>query len=118
MIDGQVTVYAEKESGEVLENVDNVHWVYGRKISEQNIAEHGEKKNNWKYFATLRNLFQNIPSESIGNRRQVEKFYSAMNIVNVMIGSWNHFLPWKHFEQLTGEIRSHLVTFVNNFCFL
>ena len=32
---GQVTVYAEKESGEALENVDNIHWVYGRKISEQ-----------------------------------------------------------------------------------
>ena len=34
---GQVTVYAEKEgegAGEVLEQVDNVHWVYGRKISE------------------------------------------------------------------------------------
>ena len=40
-----MTVYAEKESGEVLENVDNVHWVYGRKISEQNIAEQGERKN-------------------------------------------------------------------------
>ena len=31
----QVTVYAEKESGEALDHVDNIHWVYGRKISEQ-----------------------------------------------------------------------------------
>ena len=40
---GQVTVYAEKESGEALENVDNIHWVYGRKISEQNICKILEK---------------------------------------------------------------------------
>ena len=39
----QVTVYAEKESGEVLDHVDNVHWVYGRKISEQKIAKNIEK---------------------------------------------------------------------------
>ena len=39
----QVTVYAEKESGEVLEHVDNVHWVYGRKISEQKIAKNMER---------------------------------------------------------------------------
>ena len=36
---GQVTVYAEKESGEALEHVDNIHWVYGRKISEKNITK-------------------------------------------------------------------------------
>ena len=40
---GQVTVYAEKESGEVLDHVDNVHWVYGRKISEQKIAKNMER---------------------------------------------------------------------------
>ena len=39
----QVTVYAEKESGEVLDHVDNVHWVYGRKISEQKIAKNMER---------------------------------------------------------------------------
>ena len=33
-----MTVYAEKESGEILEQVDNIHWVYGRKISEFTIS--------------------------------------------------------------------------------
>ena len=55
----QVTVYAEKESGEALENVDNIHWVYGRKISEQ-------------FFLEKLHFFQS---------------YSYCAIVNVMIAS-------------------------------
>ena len=38
-----MTVYAEKESGEILDQVDNIHWVYGRKISEFTISASYQK---------------------------------------------------------------------------
>ena len=88
----QVTVYAEKESGEALDHVDNIHWVYGRKISEQKIYKQSETFENFgKHWKTLKTTGKHCSIfENFENKSQFQKLYcfqSYSGIVNVMIAS-------------------------------